>query len=280
MPSEPARVVKRSAGMQIGTWWRAIAVGLGLAGLGAGGTAAFVTHLEAGPPSLIGMGLVLLLVGIGGRLPTRLKMGENEAAWDAVENFVERAVEDASHGDRSDLIDALGDLAEAAPQAAASGLSAIAYHKMIKEMLGTAVSRQSRASGTSYAFGFDLPRTLVGTTRGAAIDHMTRGALLVDALITGPAGTRVVVEIKAGHASAEAISQLAYWLEDTDFGDDIATNGLLITREGLTTEAKLLFLELLPRAVHVVVRGPDDAGLLIRAVAEAFSKALNVAADE
>jgi tetratricopeptide (TPR) repeat protein len=62
-------------------WWRAVAVALGAAGLGAGGVAVFVTKLEAGPVALLAVGFLFLIVGMSGRLPNRLKIGENEAEW-------------------------------------------------------------------------------------------------------------------------------------------------------------------------------------------------------
>lgn len=44
----------------------------------------FITHLEAGPVALLAIGFLFLIIGIGGRLPNRLKVGENEAEWNAV----------------------------------------------------------------------------------------------------------------------------------------------------------------------------------------------------
>lgn len=262
--------------MNIGIWWRVAAVALGLAGLGAGSVAAFIRSLEAGPPSLIGAGLVLLLVGISGRLPTRLKMGDNEAAWEAVENFVERTVEAVPPGDRSNLIDALEDLAEIAPQAAAPGLSALAYEKVIMEMLAAAVERNSKVSGLRLSLRFGMLHVSIPAADDMAADignsTVTQAAMRVDALISGPDDGRVGVEIKAGRASAEAVRQLASWVNDADFGDRNVAVGLLITRDGLTGDAGLLALDLKPRLVHVVVRGPQDLGRLTRAVAEALSK--------
>lgn len=55
---------------------------MGVAGLGAGGVAVFVTKLEAGPVALLAVGFLFLVVGMSGRLPNRLKIGESEAAWD------------------------------------------------------------------------------------------------------------------------------------------------------------------------------------------------------
>src|ERR1700722_4583724 len=54
---------------------------LGLAGMGAGGLAAFKAHLEAPPVALLAVGLILAIVGLAGVLPTRLKIGDNEAEF-------------------------------------------------------------------------------------------------------------------------------------------------------------------------------------------------------
>jgi hypothetical protein len=161
----PARVTAAGA-VQITTVWRVTAVFLGLAGLGAGGVAVFVTHLEAGPVALLIVGLVLLLIGIGGRLPSRLRVGDNEAAWDAVETFVERLTEDATPSGRPDLLEALDDLAEAAPQLAGSAISAIAYANLIFEMLSAAVMRLNQLDEEAVP-GFTLQRDQNVTTMTA-----------------------------------------------------------------------------------------------------------------
>jgi hypothetical protein len=59
--------------------WAALV--LGLAGLVAGGTAVFSTRLEAGPVALLAVGLILALMGLAGVMPTRLKVGDNEAEF-------------------------------------------------------------------------------------------------------------------------------------------------------------------------------------------------------
>ena len=70
----------------ISRWWRAVAVSLGIAGLGAGGIAVFVMKLEAGPVALLAVGFLFLIVGMSGRLPNRLKIGESEAQWEIKES--------------------------------------------------------------------------------------------------------------------------------------------------------------------------------------------------
>jgi hypothetical protein len=65
----------------IAVWARWVAGFLGLAGLGSGGTAVFITRQEAGPVALIAAGVVFIFVALGGVMPTRLKVGDNEAEW-------------------------------------------------------------------------------------------------------------------------------------------------------------------------------------------------------
>jgi hypothetical protein len=129
--------------LPINAWWRAFISAIGLAALGAGALAVFVTHLEAGPVALLVVGLILLLIGAGGRLPNRLKVGENEAAWEAVEEFVSRVAGDVPSDQTTELVHALNELGEVAPAAALAGLGAvterITYREMVVEMLTEAV---------------------------------------------------------------------------------------------------------------------------------------------
>jgi hypothetical protein len=86
-------VMPRSAN-KLGTRNRVIAYTLGVAGLGAGGVAVFLTHVEAGPVALLAVGLIFMIVALSGRIPSRLKIGENEAEWqDAAGEVIETAVE-------------------------------------------------------------------------------------------------------------------------------------------------------------------------------------------
>jgi tetratricopeptide (TPR) repeat protein len=47
----------------------------------AGGVAVFTRSNEAGPVALIGVGALLFMIAVTGFLPTRLKIGDNEANW-------------------------------------------------------------------------------------------------------------------------------------------------------------------------------------------------------
>jgi hypothetical protein len=166
--------------MSIGLWWRAALIFLGLAGLGSGGTAVFVTHLEAGPVALLAVGLVLLLVGAGGRLPSRLRVGDNEAAWEAVQEYVAQTVEDAPPGREPSLLGRLSVLAERAPAVAAAALAALAYRGMALDMLARALADLAPTLGESI---LDTSPTL---------DEQG-----IDAKIITPTGRSVGVQITA-----------------------------------------------------------------------------------
>jgi hypothetical protein len=163
--------------LKINTWYRVASLLLGLAGLGSGGTAVFLTHVEAGPVALLAVGLLFLLIAMAGQLPTRIRIGDNEAEWQAVGKFVETVVEDSS-ADRPELLEALADLAVAAPRATSSALGAVAYELMISNMLHEFVSRANETGEDHLSFEPSQTR---------------RG---FDGLLIGPR-KRVGVEIKA-----------------------------------------------------------------------------------
>ncbi len=85
----PSLVVAR----KMAPWYRVGAIALGLAGLGGGGAAVFLTHVEAGPVALITAGFLLLVIGASGQLPNRLKIGDNEAEWYEVFRRVQETAE-------------------------------------------------------------------------------------------------------------------------------------------------------------------------------------------
>ena len=60
---------------------RACAVTIGFASPVAGGVAVFVTTAGWGAVALLAVGVTMLLIGWSGRLPNRLKFGENQAFW-------------------------------------------------------------------------------------------------------------------------------------------------------------------------------------------------------
>jgi hypothetical protein len=176
--------------VEINGWWRACAAIIGLAALGLGGLAVFVTHVEAGPVALLAVGLVLLIVAAGGRLPSRVKVGENEAAWEAaVEDFATRVVDEVPSKQAPQLAAALSELAEAVPSAAAAErlgalTGRVAYEQMVADILAEAVQEINRSTGDK--------KTRLDLLQGDQIEAGVR----LDAVVTGPGGDYLAVDVK------------------------------------------------------------------------------------
>jgi len=81
MPRPQDRDDLRRQAIPVQTWARWVAGIFGTAGVSSGGVAVFVAHVEAGPVALIAAGVLFMFIAISGVLPTRLKIGDNEAEW-------------------------------------------------------------------------------------------------------------------------------------------------------------------------------------------------------
>lgn len=246
----------RSAG-KLGMPSRIIAFVLGVAVLGAGALAVFVTHLEAGPVALLAVGLIFMIVGLAGTLPTRLKVGDNEAAWEiereAVQVFIERVAEDAPAERQPELLDALGELAEGAPQVAAAGISAVAYERQLREEIDRALDEIQTVMPDGQPIKF--------TTQ------VTADRQGVDAILEGPTGRLIAIEAKF---SGKNLSTT--WLDimhQKIIDQSRAWRGpgvmLLITRDRLPHAAEQRLKEY-PEIHHVTFGGPQDRGALIDAL--------------
>lgn len=266
MPEESRpdlRPTIRPLTVPINAWWRACIVALGLAALGSGGVAVFVTHLEAGPVALLAVGLVLLLVGAGGRLPSRLKVGDNEAAWEAVEEFVSRVAEDVPSEQTPQLVNALNELAEVAPSAAAAGLGAvterITYEQMVKEMLTEAVQEINRSQLEGSAKG-SVPLEFSPTGMG----DFAQGRY--DAIISAPNGAYLRVKIRQ-RVDRNTIKEI----EETAAKEAVkgAIGALLISNQEPTpvAVARLISSDFVR---HIRIIDKDDLPKLIDSICAAF----------
>jgi hypothetical protein len=189
------------------------------------------------------VGLVFLLIGMSGRMPTRIKVGDNEAAWEAVQEFVERVADEVSDEARPELLDAIGDLAEAAPRAAAASFRFVLYEALIMMMLRELATRDGQI----------------------ALDPLNSDRLF-DALVVGPE-RRVAIEIKAvsGEVRTETLAAFAgvVGIERTKAAE--AITGLFISRTKLTARARNL-LGTAPYIYVAVIRGAEDRDKLAMAV--------------
>jgi hypothetical protein len=234
--------------LQINAWWRGFISVIGLAALGAGGLAVFVTHLEAGPVALLVVGLILLLIGAGGRLPNRLKVGENEAAWEAVEDFVSRVAGDVPSEQTPELIHALTELAEVAPAAAAAGLGAItgriAYRDMVIEMLTEAV----RETNGPVNLKFSPPSTGESS------------------VISAPNGSNLLVQIR-NRVDVNVVKEMtAVVAAEVSSG---VFRVLLVTNEEPSNLASVRLMSS-ESVRHVRITGRDDLPKLVAAIRQAF----------
>jgi hypothetical protein len=245
LPARPALV-------QINAWYRTALIVLGLAGLGSGAAAVFITQLEAGPVALLLIGLVLLLIGIGGRMPSRIKVGDNEVAWEAFQEFVERVVERTPKDEASELLADLTELAKDAPQAASAGLSAIAYEQLVSRMV--------------YDAFIELPEKTPGTVGVSPFEGTDRGR---DMVIDSENRT-VVVQVKypSRPLSADVVAQAAELRARLDENSDRRVALLIVTpRVG---RSALEVIKQLQGVYVAIVRGPQDRDHLVMATRAAL----------
>ena len=248
---------------------------LGLAGLGSGGIAVFVTHLEAGPVALLAVGLVLLLVGAGGRLPSRLKVGDNEAAWEvAIEGFVSRVADGVSDEQAPQLVEALNDLAGVAPAAAAVGLWAVssrmAYERHVTKMVIRAGHEINQSILAERKPG--LKQLTYSVERGETDEAR------FDATIVGP--NRTVLVIAAKYFSdvmpavlvAQALEQLrrrAARLRQ-EVGQAKTIKVLIISNQRLSGAASRV-VGTWRDFQFLIIEGDEDLPKLVEAIRTAFS---------
>ena len=143
--------------------------------MGSGGAAVYITHVEAGPVALLAVGGVFLLMALAGVLPTRLKVGDNEAEWAEVGVAVAAVVESATAQDKTQLVTNLGCLAGIAPSAAAPALAAFDYEEFVENLIGEVLEDHPSIRFEPYSMD----------------PHDGRR----DSILHGPGGRKVIVEI-------------------------------------------------------------------------------------
>lgn len=126
--TEGRRPVKSSLSGQLSLWSRAAALTLGLAGVGSGAAATFLSEAEAGPVALIATGALCLVVGLSGALPSKFRFGDNEVEWQREVGEIIAGMVDRTPSDRAHVLDSVGDLIEAAPAVGAPVLVALSRY--------------------------------------------------------------------------------------------------------------------------------------------------------
>lgn len=164
--SESSELAKKLSAMtaapKIDIWYRAAAIVLGLAGLGSGGAAVFLTHVEAGPVALIAVGFLFLLIGTSGRLPNRLKIGDNEAEWYSLLLRVQETTESAARSAvRSELEHALKRLERTTPEIV-TAMANLAFHFFAQSMLQEAIAKLEGVQNYSHKLANEVYCVLHG----------------------------------------------------------------------------------------------------------------------
>jgi hypothetical protein len=275
VPNETGQLPARServASARLGIWSRVGAVVIGLAGLGSGGVAVFVTHLEAGPVGLLAVGFLLLVVGMSGRLPSRLKLGDNEAEWqeerEAFAEFVEQVAVAAPGIGGADLIGALDKLAQAAPEVANPALSAMAYEALVMETL-SGLAR--RPLGGAQAARFNL------------IDRPGRQGGL-DAILEAAGGVSVGVEIGAARPTIQVLKTIRHrysiFCSLKEKQSDLRVLIYITRAQHFENVLDVVRREYGPDLYLVELQDAKDAESLKVAIADAFSVARSIAHKE
>lgn len=231
--STPRRPVKLTS------WTRWVLVIFGIAGMGGGSVAIFMRNVEAGPAVMIGIGAFFFLFGIAGFMPTRLKLGANEAEWQAVTDFVEETVEDAPAEDRPEIIRRLNDLSKAIPEAAAPALTGMLYEQQVLEMI--------------REIAHDL-RPQIRTE-----SQVGPGARF-DMYVTGPAGQKIAIEIRSGLRSFASYREL--YGRFSHLKEELGLGHFLIVTAERPGSSVTAFMAALEDASLVPVRGYEDMPLL------------------
>jgi hypothetical protein len=238
------------AAVRLGKPSRWAAFVLGLAGVGAGALASFKAHLEAPPVALLAVGLILVLVGLAGVLPTRLKVGDNEAEFyqereRQVADVLRKEVEAVTLGDKARVAEIVDRVAEVAPEVAAPAQSALMYDYLVRGLTDDIADEPDIA-----ALANAHPRRhLLLETAYAAHDNFRLPTFRVD------------------HIYEKAVQS------------GLANSSLLLVTRSPLAEPISTMSKRRRGLYHVIVRGLDDKDALRTAILEASTGPGLLAAD-
>lgn len=203
------------------TWpVRAAVLAAGVACLGAGGVATFLTHVEGGPVALIAAGVIFGLIGAAGVVPTRVKAGDYEAEFtqeQRIARVLVDAIESAPQEDKPKVAHVVEAVAQVAPQAGAPALRAYDY---VRNMFPTLVHVVSRMPGISIR---DEPARIGGFRFDASADIPPADGIRRELLIEIGAGStygRLLgkIGIAEGYARANAGTGICLLIVFHSFG--------------------------------------------------------------
>lgn len=241
--TDKPRLVRAAIGL--GRPSRCTALVVGLAAMGAGGVAAFRAHLEAPPVALLTAGLILVLVGLAGVMPTRLKVGDNEPEFlqQRLATALKEGVESAPLTTRTSMAgieELLDRIAKVSPEVAAPAQAALEYERLVQGMASRLMS---------------LPGMQAVSSSRSAL------AIFFETHWSPPGRTLSVQEFMPYYTGARDLAV-------AEPGDEIAL--VIATPSPLSDEA-LNFVAMRAGLYHALVRGPRDEDLLKQAIEDALT---------
>ena len=214
-------------------------------------------------------------------MPSRLKIGDNEAAWEGVEQFVREVAEEVPADQTPELVSALSDLAEVAPAAAAAGLSAItsrtSYEHLVTSILLEAVAEINRVEQVQgFSPGRVIPLNIKIETAGGLLQTHS------DAEISDRAGKLLVIEVKYLSSSLRSVLAMQMKQQVRRYATSLKTaasepriSALLISnkelpRTVLNVLETMAEPDLIDLFQHIRVESKNDLPELISAIRMAF----------
>jgi hypothetical protein len=250
-------VHKRAIKLNDGQRWFIGSLGAG--GLGGGAVATFTDSAEAGPVAMIAVGAIFLLIGLAGVLPTRLKIGDNEAEfWEEVAEKVSEVIEDLPAPVRAEVI---ASIATSTPEAVAPALRAAAYEAMVINMVEEAVAtiNTQRATRENHV----------------RVERPNRGDRY-DVLVIDPLGGSVEIDARSyskpiGQLTLNTIMR-AHLMSDPHVSDS-KRRMLIVSRTGLSKAAQQLSHGLYGASfIHTVtIEGAQDSSRMLDALQKALT---------
>jgi len=227
---------------------------LGIGGMGGGSLAVFTRTVEAGPVAMMGLGALFFLIGFSGVLPTRLKIGDNEAEWLVeVGEQLAAVAELVPPESKTQLAVALERLSHLSPLAASPAIAGLAYEELVVAMLELSLEKVNAGRAPDQRFMLERGALAHDSGFDAVIKHGSRVALGVETKGYGqPVASNVIQKI---------VGQLQ--LHQTRTG---ANRVLLVTRTPLTHGATRLLNEASVKVDHVEVSNLENLEMLTEAV--------------
>lgn len=227
---------------------------LGLAGMGGGSVAVFTQDVEAGPVAMIGIGAFFFVIGLLGLMPTRLKIGDNEAEWLQEVGAEVAAVADlVPQYSRVELMASLARLVRVSPEAASPAMAGVAYEELVVGLLTLAIDSINKDLPESQKVRLTPQQRYPDVQFDAVLEQGTTRVIGVETKAYSRDIPRQLIHEMLGRASA--------WQPGSE-----TTRVLLVTRTKLTQGAELVLEATAGELEHVVVGGMEDLPFLVKAV--------------